>query len=192
MPPIVTERLELVPATPTLVRAALEGPMALASRLGAIVPPTWPPEYLDPESLDFTLARLAEGPEQEGWWLHFVVLKPGAEVRRLIGSAGYSGPPTSDGTVEVGYGIVSDRRRRGFASETVRGFLTRAFAEQSIRRVIAHTLPDLTPSIGVLGKCGFRLLGAGPEPGVIRFELTRSSWLVLRPTLDLRRSTLDS
>jgi RimJ/RimL family protein N-acetyltransferase len=42
--------------------------------------------------------------------------------------------------------------------------------------VIAETLPELTPSIGVLGKCGFHLIGEGSEPGVIRFELTRAAY----------------
>lgn len=169
---IVTERLELIPATASIVNAALESPAALARTLSVLVPPTWPPEYLDAPSLEFILGRLGAGPEQESWWLHFVVLRAGDEPRTLIGSVGYCGPPTADGTVEVGYGIVSDRRRRGFASEAVHGLVARAFEQASVRRVIAHTYPSLTASIGVLQKCGFQLLPEeGPEPGVIRFEL---------------------
>jgi RimJ/RimL family protein N-acetyltransferase len=49
----------------------------------------------------------------------------------------------------------------------------RAFAFPDVRRVIAETLPELTPSIGVLRKCGFRFIGEGSEPGVIRFAITR-------------------
>jgi RimJ/RimL family protein N-acetyltransferase len=173
---IVTERLELVPATPELVRAALAGPRDLAAGLRASVPSTWPPEYLDAPSLTYTLDRLAEGSESAGWWLYFVVLKGAAGSKTLIGSGGYKGPPSPDGTVEVGYGIVSDYRRRGYASEVTRGLLARAFAVQAVHRAIAETLPELTPSIGVLEKCGFRLIGEGSEPGVIRFELTRAEW----------------
>jgi len=172
---IRTERLELVPATPELTRAALDGPDALGAGLRATVPPTWPPEYLDAPALDFTLDRLDEGPEQAGWWLYFVVLDAG-EGRAVIGSAGYKGPPALDGTVEVGYGIVSDHQRRGYASEATRALLARAFAVPSVKRAIAETLPELTPSIGVLRKCGFRLIGDGSEPGVIRFELTRAEY----------------
>ena len=80
-----------------------------------------PPEFLDPQSLEFTLARLAEGPQEAGWWLHFVVLPDGVTGRTLIGSAGYKGRPTPEGTVEVGYGIVRDYQRQGYASETVHG-----------------------------------------------------------------------
>jgi len=171
---LITERLEIVPATPDLVRAALDGPRPLAAGLGASVPPTWPPEYLDATSLQFTLDRLSEGPAQEGWWLHFVVLRSGPGGRVLIGSGGYKGPPTPDGSVEVGYSIVTDHRRRGFATETVRALVVRAFSLSSVRRVIAETLPELTPSIGVLRKCGFRQIDGGSEPGVVCFELTRA------------------
>jgi ribosomal-protein-alanine N-acetyltransferase len=170
---IITERLELVPATVDLTQAALAGEAALGASLHAAVPHTWPPEYLDASALEYTLARLAEGPEQAGWWLHFVVLPHATAGRAVIGSAGYKGPPSADGTVEVGYGIVSEHHRRGYASEAVRGLLSRAFAVPAVKRVIAETYPALTGSIGVLRKCGFRLIGTGSEPDVIRFELLR-------------------
>jgi [ribosomal protein S5]-alanine N-acetyltransferase len=169
-------RLQIVPATPELTRAALDGPHQLAAGLGAAVPATWPPEYLDAPALNYTLDRLSEGPEQSGWWLHFIVLEGDGGETTLIGSGGYKGPPSADGTVEVGYGIVSDQRRKGFASRATRELVARAFAFSPVRRVIAETLPELTPSIGVLRKCGFRLIGEGSEPGVIRFELTRAEY----------------
>ena len=175
---ITTERLELVPATVESIRAALDGESALAARLSVIVPATWPPDFLDPPALQFMLDRLADGPRHAGWWLHFVVLLRDAAGRTLIGGAGYKGPPSPDGTVEVGYGIVRDHHRQGYASEAVRGLLERAFAVPAVQRVIAETFPELTPSIGVLRKCGFRLIGEGAEPGVIRFELTRADFSI--------------
>jgi RimJ/RimL family protein N-acetyltransferase len=168
-------RLELVPATVDLLSAALEGRAALEIALHTRVPPTWPPEFLDRPALEFTRDRLIETPGDREWWMYFVVL-PAADERILIGSAGYKGPPTEDGTVEVGYGIVTDHRRHGYASEATRGLVARAFRLPEVRRVIAETLPELTPSIGVLRKCGFGLIGEGSEPGVIRFELTRAAY----------------
>jgi ribosomal-protein-alanine N-acetyltransferase len=172
---IRSERLELVPATVDLLSAALEGPSALEIALHTRVPPTWPPEFLDRPALEFTRDRLIDTPGDRQWWMYFVVL-PAADERILIGSAGYKGPPTEDGTVEVGYGIVTDHRRHGYASEATRGLVAWAFRLPEVRRVIAETLPELTPSIGVLRKCGFELIGEGSEPGVIRFELTRAAY----------------
>jgi RimJ/RimL family protein N-acetyltransferase len=175
-PLIRTERLELVPATVQTTQAALDGPDALAAALGTVVPVGWPPQFLDAPALEFTRARLAAGLEQAGWWMYFILL-PGVGPRpTLVGTAGYKGPPSADGTVELGYGIVAEYQRRGYASEATRGMMERAFGHPSVRRVIAETLPELTPSIGVLRKCGFRLIGEGSEPGVIRFAITRAEY----------------
>lgn len=170
---IRTERLELVPATPELLSAALDGEEALSASLRALVPRSWPPEYVDPPALQFTRDRVAADPAQAEWWMYFVVTPREDGERVLIGTAGYKGPPTPDGTVEVGYSVVADHHRRGYASESVRALVRRAFGVPGVRKVIAETLPELEPSIGVLRKCGFELVGEGSEPGVIRFELTR-------------------
>lgn len=175
MPSLTTERLELVPATVGLARAGLEGPEALGRLLQAEIPATWPPQYLEPPAFEYTIARLQEEPVQPAWWMYFVVLREGRR-RILIGSAGYKGPPDADGTVEIGYGIVSERHRQGFASEAAGGLLEHAFADRRVARVIAETLPELAGSIGVLRRCGFRGIGAGSEPGVIRFELRREEY----------------
>jgi RimJ/RimL family protein N-acetyltransferase len=42
--------------------------------------------------------------------------------------------------------------------------------------VIAETYPHLTPSIGVMEKCGLAFAGEGSEEGVIRYELPRERW----------------
>jgi len=174
---IVTERLDLVPATTGSVRAALDGAVALSGALKARVPDTWPPEYVDDAALQFTIARLEEDPSAAGWWMYFMVLRGAPPAGRvLIGTGGFSGPPSPDGTVEVGYGIVNEYQRRGYATEAVGGMLAHAFAFPAVSRVMAETLPALEPSIGVLKKCGFSFIGDGSGPGIIRFELTRGSY----------------
>jgi len=168
---IITERLELRPATPAIVKAALQNKRALGAALNASVPRSWPPEYLDDDALNYTLVRLKEYPDHLAWWMHFALLK--GKRPKLIGVAGYKGPPI-DGVVEIGYGIVKDQRRKGFASEAVVGLVGRALETNQVRKIIAETLPNLKPSIGVLNKVGFALSGPGSEPGVIRFELPRT------------------
>ena len=93
----------------------------------------------------------------------------------LIGSAGYKGQP-AEGIVEVGYGIVSDQQRRGYASEALEALLAHAFSLPRVTQVIAETLPPLVASIGVLRKAGFHLAGPGSEKGVIRFALLRTEY----------------
>lgn len=172
---IRTPRLDLVPGTPALLIAALEGPRRLGEALRARVPDTWPPEYLDPAALQYVLDRVAVDPGAVPWWLYFVLLRE-PETPVLIGTAGYKGAPAGDGMVEIGYGIVSDRRRRGYASEAAAALIERAYTFVAVNGVIAETYPHLVGSIGVLERCGFDRAGEGAEPGVIRFALSRRAW----------------
>ena len=167
---IITERLELIPANEQLLRAAQQGDATLAEALGVRLAPAWPPEFYEETSLAWTLDQLAKGPEQAGWLMYFFVVRDG---RMLIGYGGYKGAPTGDGTVEVGYSVVDDHQRRGYATEATRGLVVRAFSYPQVSRVVAETMPDRIPSIGVLEKIGFTFIGAGAEEGVIRYELPR-------------------
>jgi ribosomal-protein-alanine N-acetyltransferase len=168
---IVTPRLELVPATARLLLAALASDAALAVELGAVVPQTWPPEFLDRSALEFTLGKVNADPASAPWWMSFVVLRAGVSPRTLIGTAGFKGPPDSGDSVEIGYGIVSQFHRRGFATEAALALIARTREEPQVTCVTAETLPELAASIGVLRRCGFTLVGPAAEPGVIRYAL---------------------
>jgi RimJ/RimL family protein N-acetyltransferase len=170
-PSIATRRLDLVPGTIASNEAALAGPEALSSELGVQVPATWPPDYLDDAAFEYVLARLRSNPADGPWWNWFVILR--GPQRTLVGCAGYKGAPSDDGVVEIGYGIVSDQRRRGFATEASRALIDRAFSFEHVRCVVAQTLPGLEASIAVMRKCGLRFEGAGSEPGAIRYRLER-------------------
>ncbi|HEU4996623.1 MAG TPA: GNAT family protein, partial [Gemmatimonadaceae bacterium] len=139
----------------------------------------WPPELLDVPALEWVLRWQDNPANQSAFGFYWIVLReagPPTRVvpaRTLVGVFGFKGMPDTDGTVELGYGVVAEFQRRGFATEAVRAMLARAFAHAGVRRVTAETLPGLAPSIGVLEKCGFRFVGSGSEPGVIRYEILR-------------------
>jgi RimJ/RimL family protein N-acetyltransferase len=165
---LTTPRLRLVPATPSLVDAELAGPERLAAALGVALPTDWPPEHHDAQVLRFTRDALAT-PGAEAWWMHWFCWT-GPPEPTVVGTGGYVGPP-EDGTVEIGYSVVPSWQRRGIATEASRALVDAAW-ERGARRVIAHTLPHLAPSIGVLERLGFARDGE-PEPGVLRFALER-------------------
>ena len=178
---IRTPRLILIPATAESLSAELISPRALGELLGCDVPASWPPELYDADAVRWTLTWLAEHPDQLEWSLYYVAEVPPApnDHARLVGVCGYKGGPDPAGEVEIGYGIVPERRRRGFASEAVRGMLARAFADPRVTSVIAHTLSELAASIGVLQTTGFLFDGPGndpQEPAAIRFVLSRAHY----------------
>lgn len=174
---IQTPRLELVPATVELVQAELRDSEDFGRLLDAHVPESWPPELYDRAAAEYTIARLNDGAEQRGWWLHYIVMKATSpDPRLVIGTCGFKGPPAADGTVEIGYGILPEFRRRGYAAEAVKGLLLHAFRYRQVTRVSAETLPNLVPSIAVLRKSGFRCVGEGSEDGIIRYDLLRAEF----------------
>ena len=183
---ILTDRLELVPASRELLVIAQGSDAALARAIGARLPASWPPEFYGPQSLQFTLDRLSEHRDKDGWWLHWFLLR---EPRTLIGYGGYKGPPGEDGTIEVGYAIVDDHQGKGYATELTAGLIDHAREQGAVRRVVAETMPDRIPSIRVLEKLGFRLLGPAAEEGVFVYELMldASSQALAQPAVPPRR-----
>ena len=174
---IDTPRLMLVPATRESLRAELESPSRLAEVARMDVSGEWPPELYDRDPIEFTLRRLESAPEQKNWWLYYFLMKQPRGAGLAIGCGGYKGPPDADATVEIGYSMVPEHRRQGYATEAATGLVEAAFAHSDVMRVIAETLPSLSASIRVLEKCGFRLTGPGSDDGIIRYELRRSEWV---------------
>ena len=173
---IRTERLELVPVTVELLQADLDGGAALGAALDAEVTASWPPDLYDESAIRWTIAKLTSSPpESHGFWGYYFVLRATGGRSVLVGVGGFKGPP-ENGRVELGYSIVAEHRRRGLAVEAVRGMLRHAFAHPAVTEVTAQTLPELTPSIGVLEKTGFRLEGDASEEGVILYVLTRPEY----------------
>src|SRR5262249_31296533 len=92
----------------------------------------------------------------------------------LVGNGGFKGRFVAPGTCEVGYSVMEHHQRKGYASEVVHALVAWAFTHPDIDRVVAHTLPELTPSIRVLEKNGFT--PAPPlEPEAIMFEIRRTA-----------------
>lgn len=184
MPALQTARLDLVPATAAHLLAELESPAALAHALAIDVPRGWPPapDLYDEDAIRHTLRWLHDHPDDAEWGFYYLARRAAGERRSLIGVGGFKGAPDDDGTVEIGYAVVDDERRQGYATEAVLGWTHFAFAHPRVTRVIGQTLPSLTASIRVLEKAGFRPAGFGHDPDapagetVLRYELVRATF----------------
>ena len=145
---IVTARLLLEAVTIGMLEAAINDRRRLERLLGATVPDDWPPA----DNLDFLQAVLdaLRGDARQAGWGPWLVLCP-AE-RTLVGDAGFKGRPAA-GVVEIGYGIVPAYRKRGYATEAVRGLIGWAF-EHGARTITAQTEDSNVASHRVLEKAG--------------------------------------
>jgi ribosomal-protein-alanine N-acetyltransferase len=171
-----TERLELIAGTPELFRARVDERELLARALGAEVPAGWPPPLFDQDAMDWMSKYLAEHADAGGWSFYFIVLHAPATRPTLIGGCGFKGTPAADGTVEIGYSMLPEFQRAGYATEAAGALVRWAFSQPQVARVIAETYPELRPSIRVLEKNNFRFIGDGSEERVIRYALTRAEY----------------
>ena len=170
---IRSPRLALVAATVELAKAERADRQRFSALLGATIPHDWPPPLNDEQSVSWLIELLERNPDSVGWALWYF-LRPDAKGGLVaVGCGGFKGKPSADRTVEIGYSIMENQQCKGYATEAVTALLGWAFSAPEVCRVIAHTLPDLTPSIRVLEKCDFAFVGQGSEEGVIKYELRR-------------------
>jgi ribosomal-protein-alanine N-acetyltransferase len=174
---MVTERLHLIAATLELCEAeTAPGRDTLAAALRARVPDAWPPEVFEADDVERVREQLVAHPALAEWTLYYVVQRSTVEATEatLIGLAGFVGPPTSDGAVEIGYAILPDFQGRGYATEAVIALVNHAFADPGVQRITATTYATLHPSIRVLWKTGFASIVGPDATGLIRFERARA------------------
>jgi len=171
-----SSRLVLVASTAAHVRTELETPEKLCLMLDATVSPSWPSGEYDRDAMEFFLSRFEEGGESVEGWYGWYALGRGSDgaSRELVGAGGYFGPPGEDGTVEIGYSVLPEWQRQGYASEIVSTLVAHAFTFPDVARVIAHTSAENVGSIKVLSANGFQPAGPGEDAGTLRFKTARS------------------
>lgn len=165
-------RLELISSSTAYIRIELEAPELLAEKLNANVSPAWPSGEYDRDAMEFFLTCFEAGGDKVQGWYGWYAINTDIETgkRSLVGSGGYFGPPDSSGTVEIGYSILPEWQRQGYASEIVRILVSHAFTFGKVTKVIAHTSSENVASTGVLTSCGFVNTGLGEDKVHLRFE----------------------
>jgi [ribosomal protein S5]-alanine N-acetyltransferase len=152
VPPIRSDRLELVSLSPETIDALLA-----RSPVDFAVPAGWP-QGGEAGFLPLRADQMRRSPDWQEWLVRALVLAEAG--RRMIGYAGFHGPPGTNGpqaadAVELGYTIFEPWRGRGYATEAARALIDWARSEHGIRRFIASVAPDNEPSLAIVGKLGF-------------------------------------
>ncbi len=120
--------------------------------LGVALSPEWPhADLLDVLPLQAAAAQLEK---RFGVW---VMIE--AETQTVVGDIGFLGPPGADSTVEIGYSVVPDRRRRGYATEAARALVDWALRQPGVRAVVAGCDKENVASIRTLERLGFSSTG---------------------------------
>src|SRR5437667_5435453 len=109
----------------------------LVEMLGVYVPEHWPGPDLA-EALPFFVENMEKAPSEPVWdWIAIH-----RSDQAVIGGIGFMGGPDKDGVVEVGYDIVSEYRKQGYATEMARSLVAWALQEKGMKLVTASSLAD--------------------------------------------------
>ncbi len=169
---IVTPRLKLLSCNLSIVESVLKGDDAIAETCKINVTPNW--TMFGEPAFRWSQSKLNENPSEQKWLSYLIVLK--AE-NILIGSCGYKGGPTPDGTVEIGYELAETYRGKGLAKELAKALVQNAFSDKNINKVVAHTLAETNASGSILKYCGMVKTAelADPEDGLIwKWEIEKT------------------
>lgn len=146
-----TVQLTLIPEA--AMEALLAGSLAEASQIVGL---ELPDDLLLPESLwQHWLNMIRADPNAAPWLVRAVYGRPAEAV---VGNAGFHGPPNAGDMVEIGYAIVPEYRRRGYARAAVGQLITYA-ADHGARVVRASVSPDNVASLAVIRAYDFRHVG---------------------------------
>lgn len=155
--PIVTQRLELTPLSPDVIRAILRGDAnRTAALLDAAAPAYWKGS---PTLLEMRLRQMTSEPELEPWLVRAMVHR---QTRELIGHLGFHTGPNPPYLrelglrgVEMGYTVFEPYRRQGYAREAAAAMMRWARDEHGVSEFVLSIAPTNEPSLRIARGFGF-------------------------------------
>ena len=148
--------VEILQLSPEALHALAAGDLEAASRSTPLVLPA---VFVAPDWIGtwrYRSTQVVEDPASAAWITGAVRDTASGQV---VGKAGFHGPPDERGMVEVGYAVVPELRRRGYARAALEVLLARAAVEPGVTVVRASVRPDNTPSLGLVHQYGFVAVG---------------------------------
>ena len=94
----------------------------------------------------------------------------------MVGHIGFHGSPEAIGCAELGYTVMPNRRRQGYATEAATALMDWAALEHGVHRFFVSISPGNASSLAMAAQLGFRQVGEqiDEEDGMeYVFELVR-------------------
>ena len=103
------------------------------------------------------LEQIEADPASQPWLLRALILP---DPRSYVGYFNFHAPPGQEGWVELGYEIVPQHRRKGYAQEAAVRMMRWAFEEHGVDHFRASVSPDNEASLRMVAKLGFVQTGS--------------------------------
>ena len=153
---IRSRRLDLVTIVPEAMVAMRRGDFeAAALALRHPVPRDW--RGMSWEWFHHRLREYADDPSGLSWSARALVRR--GRWPAIVGNAGFHGAPDDAGVAEIGYEVIPEERRKGYASEAAEALMTWAGREHGVRRFRASVGPWNKPSLALVRALGFKRVG---------------------------------
>ncbi|MET1051857.1 MAG: GNAT family N-acetyltransferase [Mycetocola sp.] len=150
----IADGIRIIPLGRAGLRAVVSGDLDEASRVTGV---DIPREYLDATWLwQLRLDQIDSTPSDEPWVAWVVASSDDGTV---IGRSGFHAGPDAQGMVELGYTVLPEFRRRGYARALLGLLVEYARAHPEVRVLRATISPDNAASLATLRAFPFRHVG---------------------------------
>ncbi|MBB6372127.1 GNAT family N-acetyltransferase [Chryseobacterium shigense] len=163
--PLTTERLILIPFTIKICKNLLNNDFSDLPVLGIKKGKGWPDQDVL-ETLPKIIDNLSQTGAPTGFESWMIIKK---ETSEIIGDAGFKGLNAEEKNIDIGYGIIKEERRKGYAEEAVTELIRWAFSTEKINEITAKCFLENINSINFLKKLNFTEIKQ--EDGMIHWSL---------------------
>jgi len=147
-----TERLTLIPLTSEEMALLLQGMEHLERALG-LAPSGVTPDTHTLEAMESLYQKALSQPEDLPFLTSWQIIL--REHNMSIGSVCFMGPPNAQQEVEIGYGLNTAFRGKGYMAEAISAVSDWALRQTGISGVLAKTDTENRASGNVLRRSGF-------------------------------------
>jgi len=162
---IETERLYLLPVSLEIAEQIQNGEFFIENQSLFRSTEFWPDDdFLS--ILPKIIQKLKSIVDHKGFTSYLLVKK---DDHTVIGDVGFKTPPNEAGEIDIGYGLISSERKKGYATEAVNALIDWAFEQKDVKVITADCKIDHEASINVLKKSGAKQIRV--EHGMIYWKI---------------------
>ncbi len=146
-----TERLTLIPFTIEICNNLLKGDFDDLFKMGLKKGKSWPDTDVI-ETIPKIINNLSQVESPTGFESWMIIKNDTSEI---IGDLGFKGFNYEEENVDIGYGIIKEERRKGYAEEATSELIKWTFSNESVKEITARCLIDNASSVKLLKKLNF-------------------------------------
>lgn len=148
---LLTERLILIPFTIQICKNIMNDDFGDLSIMGLTKGKSWPDADVI-ETLPKIINNLSQVESPTGFESWMIIKNDTLEI---IGDLGFKGFNHDEENIDIGYGIIKEERKNGYAEEASKGLIKWAFSNKFVKEITARCLIDNISSINLLKKLNF-------------------------------------